>query len=232
MAEGHDAKRGNVFLKNAQPVTQPTACCKEKARPTFAKYPYGREAGSVDGFKYSKGDVGIRCDLGCGQPACIFGQAQGIYAQDENVLSRSEKGHRFRQSNCLSIGSLMREERVIKDYRNIRMSEVRRWRKARIMGSARPSACSQMAAIRGLDDFRANLGISLCYGLGAVIGGLVGFWRHSHTYRSGVAEFLPLCAGAMMLWPVMTVGLDKIAGGRGRNTMAQRQDNFFWPRSL
>ena len=92
------------------------------------------------------------------------------------------------------------------------MSEVRRWRKARVMDA--PAHRHVRKWLRsGLDDFRANLGISLCYGLGAVIAvwSVLGI-----LILTGLGWLiLPLCAGAMMLWPVMTVGLYKIAAGEG-----------------
>ncbi len=92
------------------------------------------------------------------------------------------------------------------------MSEVRNWRKARVMDA--PAHRHVRKWLRsGLDDFRANLGISLCYGLGAVIAvwSVLGI-----LILTGLGWLiLPLCAGAMMLWPVMTVGLYKIAAGEG-----------------
>lgn len=88
------------------------------------------------------------------------------------------------------------------------MTEVHNWRRARIMRA--PAHQYVRKWLRsGLNDFRANLRISLCYGVGVV--GLLWLVLIVLVFSGTGWLILPLCAGWMMIWPILTVGLYKIA---------------------
>lgn len=95
---------------------------------------------------------------------------------------------------------------------------LKQYRKARVSGS-NPYDVVRSWLRKGMHDFRNNLGLSLAYGTGlAVLGwaSLYMMWQFNLAWMT-----LPAASGAMLLGPLVTVGLYRVSrralgqGGRG-----------------